>query len=371
VAFNIKAKPNKRSLNTREFKLGAQTMPTVESALHLGIIRTTSLKDNMIKNVEENIKKARRSAYGLFGGGYHGNNGLDPDTLIHLFKMYITPVLLYGMELIIPKATPLIQLELFQKRMLKQLLSLPTRTADAAVYVLSGLLPVEAQIHIRTLVLFNNICNQADNSIEKNLARKQLIVKSNESSSWFIEIKYILRKYILQEASWYLDNSPKKSVWTSTVKRKIYEHWSKSITESISYYKSLQYLSCENLEKGKLHPILKINCKSKVDLHRLPIKLKLLTGAYILQSNRIKMYKNELNTLCLQCEKDRETTEHFILDCEQLKEVREPIIQEINSLEQLQIELEKIIRKCTTSATTGYNSINQKSEIKPSQCSKN
>ena len=99
----------------------------------------------------------------------------------------ITPVLVYGMELIIPKATPLIQLELFQKRMLKQILSLPTRTADAAVYVLSGILPVEAQIHIRTLGY--NICNQADNSIEKNLARRQLIVKSNESSSWFIEIK--------------------------------------------------------------------------------------------------------------------------------------------------------------------------------------
>jgi endonuclease V-like protein UPF0215 family len=62
---------------------------------------------------------------------------------------------------------------------------------------------------------------------------------------------------------------------------------------------------------------------------------------------------------------------NFILDCEQLKEVREPIIQEIDSLERLQIELEKNIRKCTTSATTEYNSINQKSEIKPSQCSKN
>jgi hypothetical protein len=198
------------------------------------------------------------------------------------------------------------------------------------VYVLSGILPVEAQIQIRTLGLFNNICNQADNSIEKNLARRQLIVKSNESSSWFIEIKYILRKYNLQEARWYLDNPPKKSVWTSTVKRKIYEHWSKSIIESISYYKSPQYLSCENLGKGKLHPILKINCKSKGDLHRLPIKLKLLTGAYILQSNRIKMYKNEPNALCLLCEKDGETIEHFILDCEQLKEVREPIIQKID-----------------------------------------
>jgi hypothetical protein len=32
------------------------------------------------QNVEENIKKSRRSAYGLFGGGFHGNNGLDPET---------------------------------------------------------------------------------------------------------------------------------------------------------------------------------------------------------------------------------------------------------------------------------------------------
>jgi hypothetical protein len=108
------------------------------------------------------------------------------------------------------------------------------------------------------------------------------------------------------EESWYLDNSPKKSVWTSTVKRNNYEHWRKSITQSIPYYKSLQYLSCENLEKGTLHPILKINCKSKGDLRRLPIKLKLLTEAYILQSNRIKIYKNELNILCLLCEKDGE-----------------------------------------------------------------
>ena len=92
-------------------------------------------------------------------------------------------------ELIIPKATPLAQLELFQKRMIQQILSLLTRTADPAVYILSGLLPVEAQIHIRALGLFNNICNQAEDSVEKTLAKRQLIVKSNESNSWYIEIK--------------------------------------------------------------------------------------------------------------------------------------------------------------------------------------
>ena len=56
---------------------------------------------------KNHIKKSRRSAYDLFGGGFHGNNGLDPETLIHLFNTYITPVLMYGMELIIPKTTPL------------------------------------------------------------------------------------------------------------------------------------------------------------------------------------------------------------------------------------------------------------------------
>jgi hypothetical protein len=59
------------------------------------------------------------------------------------------------MELIIPKATPLIQLELFQKRMLKQILSLPTRTADAAAYVLSGILSVEAQFPIINSMPYN------------------------------------------------------------------------------------------------------------------------------------------------------------------------------------------------------------------------
>ena len=203
--------------------------------------------------------------------------------------------------------------------MIKQILSLPTRTADPAVYILSGLLPVEAQIHVRALGLFNNICNQAEDSVEKTLARRQLIVKSNESNSWSIEIKNILRKYNMLEAWWYLGNTPKKTI----VKRKIHAHWSKTIVEFTPYYNGLRYLICVNLEKGKLHPILKIiNCNSKEDLHRLPTKLKLLTGSYILQSNRIKMLKNEANILCLLCCKDKENIEHFILDCERLEEVR-------------------------------------------------
>jgi hypothetical protein len=47
--------------------------------------------------------------------GFHGHNGLDPESLLHIFNTYITPVLLYGMELLLPFSKPLEQLELFQK----------------------------------------------------------------------------------------------------------------------------------------------------------------------------------------------------------------------------------------------------------------
>jgi hypothetical protein len=57
--------------------MGNITMPEVEQATHLGIIRTTTMKHNIQTNVDENITKARRSAYSLFGCGFHGHNGLS------------------------------------------------------------------------------------------------------------------------------------------------------------------------------------------------------------------------------------------------------------------------------------------------------
>jgi hypothetical protein len=165
VALNIKAKSKKKSLNVKNYKLGAKTKPTVESAVHLGINRTTLLTENMTINVEENIKKARRSAYGL---------------ICFIIRFWNSSSCASGVAFGIINPIPYIN-------------------KTGVMYVLS-----------------NNML----------------------------------------EAWWYLDNAPKKAIWTTAVKRKIHEHWSKPIVESTPYYNSLQYLSCVNLEKGKLHPII-------------------------------------------------------------------------------------------------------------------
>ena len=104
-------------------------------------------------------------------------DSVNPETTLQLTRTYITPILLYVLELILPNRIQSTKLEIFQKKLLKQLLSLPQNAPDSAIYLLTGFFPVEAQIHKKALQLFNNITNQSEESIEKRLARRQLAIK--------------------------------------------------------------------------------------------------------------------------------------------------------------------------------------------------
>jgi hypothetical protein len=91
VVIDIIEKNKKKTNTVKEIhlKMGDKPMPNVDRATHLGIIRTTSMKSNIRANVDENITKPRRSAYILFGTNFHGTNGLDPESLLHI---YIKPM---------------------------------------------------------------------------------------------------------------------------------------------------------------------------------------------------------------------------------------------------------------------------------------
>ena len=64
-------------------------------------------------------------------------------------------------------------LDKLSKNNIKHMLSLLVTTADAAVYILSGTLPVEAMVHQRVLT-FGNISQLSESSAEKQLAERQL-----------------------------------------------------------------------------------------------------------------------------------------------------------------------------------------------------
>ncbi|VDI15537.1 Hypothetical predicted protein [Mytilus galloprovincialis] len=115
------------------------------------------------------------------GTGLHGKNGLDPGTAITILYTYVMPILTYGLEILLPSGRILDTIHQFHKKMIKQILSLAKNTADPAVYILSGSLPMEAELHLKALSLYGNITRADRSTIEWRLAERQLHLKTNQT----------------------------------------------------------------------------------------------------------------------------------------------------------------------------------------------
>ena len=57
------------------------------------------------------MKLARRTKYALMNSGYHGTDGLSPATSYQIYKTYVLPRLLYGLEVLPLKKSHITTLE--------------------------------------------------------------------------------------------------------------------------------------------------------------------------------------------------------------------------------------------------------------------
>ena len=105
-------------------------MPQVESTTCMGMPRTTVKFTTEELEVTVNIQKVRRFMYSLMNAGLHGENGLDPQTVVHIFQVYAIPVLMYGLEVVVLSKVNLDTLERFLRTSLKQILSLPINSVS-------------------------------------------------------------------------------------------------------------------------------------------------------------------------------------------------------------------------------------------------
>ena len=305
--------------------LKEEPMPVVNETMHMGILRSSNTEDTVVR---ENIAKARRTLYSLMASGLHGENGLDPETCTHLLQIYILPVLVYGLEVVLPKASLMDKVNRAYKKSLKQILSLPDTVADPAVYIISGALPIEGIVDKRALVFFGSICRLPESATEKRLARRQLAVKDHKSNSWYIAVRKILVKYNLPSCWDLLDNPPKKEHWRRLVNKHVNEQWAAWIKQSAELYSSLKYLCADEYWPGNRHQLIR-HVNGPREVPRVSTRLKLATGTYILQSTRAAFNQNAVDPTCMLCGQAPETVEHFLVECSALEDTRQPIIEEL------------------------------------------
>ena len=216
------------------FILNNKPLGTSSAEPHLGIVRNEE-GDNST-TVEDRIKSARRVTFSLLGAGYYGVNGVGPNVAAFQYKAYVSPTMLYGLEAIVPTDEDIKKLEQAHRKSLRRIQGLPDSSANPAIYLLIGILPVEAMIHVRALTLFRSILAAETPSppamFIKELILRQLAMKDNTSKSWTVYIKQLLQRYNLPEPSLLTKETPTKKKWSKMVKTSVTESWKRILAEA-------------------------------------------------------------------------------------------------------------------------------------------
>ena len=255
---------------------------------------------------------------------------------------------MYGLEALTLSRNNIEKLETYHRQNIRCMLYLPRSVATPAIHLLSGVLPVEAELHIKCLALFRNIIAASDTNIPakflKDFITRQLAMKDNKSSSWTVYIKLLLQKYNLPALPDIIDNPPSKAVWVRIIKKSVHQWWTDYFQEAASSMSSLAYVNVKKCNTRTLHASLR-NLMCTLTVKKATVKIQLLLKRYPLTT--CKTSGPKMRELCPLCHQEPETTEHFILICTKLQKPRIPFLIKIMQLIRIQrvdIQLENIIK---------------------------
>ncbi|VDI66492.1 Hypothetical predicted protein [Mytilus galloprovincialis] len=215
----MKIPPKRSNTTSSDWKLGDNEVSVSKTTTHLGINR--SEKNEVSINIEDRISCATKTLYSLTGTSFHGTNGLPPTTCMKLFITYVLPRLLYGLETFVLKQYHLNALEKVYIDFLRKIQCLPNRSVKGITYLLLGVRPATAELHIRQLNLLECIIRSENLTLNKIL-RRQISTKSETSDSWFTYIDKLLVQYDLPSAAKMVINPPCKLIWKKNVKIRVH-----------------------------------------------------------------------------------------------------------------------------------------------------
>jgi hypothetical protein len=317
-----------RSTQPPKLNLNGKPLGCSDMEVHVGIAR--SCKNHNKNTVKDRVQTARRAAYSLMGAGFHGLNGTGPEIATLQYKTYVLPTLLYGLQALVLKDSELEILSSYHRTNLRCIQHLPRSTAIPALYLLLGVLPIKALVHIQTLSLFGNIISASVNNPPalyiKDLVIRQLAVKELESSSWASQIRRLLVKYDLPPASSMLSNPPAKAHWKAVVKAAVHRYWTKQTREAAHDRSTLQYLCVDLCSTEQTHPVWQ-NLNDPLTIRKATVKALLLVQRYPLASAHTAGPKRSES--CPLCSGDLETTTHFLLHCPSLHPIRQRYLKRI------------------------------------------
>ncbi len=195
--------------------------------------------------------------------------------------------------------------------LLLQIQGLYDNTAKIAVYLLSGTIPVEAELHKCTLCLFGQITRQEGPL--RDIALRQIGIKDTNSNSWFMYIDKIAE-------TWNWPNpgpsvSLEKKAWSRYISDNIGNHWFSSLTEQVLNYSTLSMLVLMGVHPNTPHSLWQVAGTSTYQVKAATARARLLTGNANLQVHRTRFKQHPVDATYPLCKQDNEKVAHHLVLC--------------------------------------------------------
>ncbi len=309
-----------------DIKMGTENLPPTKKLVHLGLERNLE-KPNaaMTTCVQDRVKQGRRTAYSLMSVGLYSESGLNPAASVKILETYVTPRMIYGLEAVQLKNKDLDSLDQFHRQLLRDMQGLPRSTANEAVYLLSGTLPLHAELDARKLTLAGSIAREDDDNPLKLLAERQYAMGGK--NSWFAEALKIAEQYMVPLEA-YSQEPWGREQWKRLTRRSVNAMTFCNLLKNAAAKSSLKYIRPELLTQGSPHPIWKYTRNNTKNIRAAAVRVKLLTGTYPLQRH-MRRTKQEDSASCKLCGEADESMQHFLLFCPTTEVTRRTWIQNL------------------------------------------
>ena len=178
------------------WSLAGKSLTVADDNDHLGMI--VSGHDEEIKNVDKNIASARKILYSMLGSIFSLKCKLPPSVLVHVWSLYVCPVLRSGLQSLPIRPNPMKNITRFHHKILRGILKLGQTSPVPSLYFLLGELPIEASLHIEFLTLFWCILANPQTKAH-NIVKYLLMMSTSSSVTWTAHLRIICQMYDLPD----------------------------------------------------------------------------------------------------------------------------------------------------------------------------
>ena len=155
-------------------------------------------------------------------------------------------------------------------------------------------------------------------------------VNYDNPNSFFSKIREILLKYGLPPIHLLQETLPSKLKWKSLVTKHLNTYWQNTLRDDAESKSTLKHMDIEHLIVGKNHPVWTIFDKTKAEVRKAIIKARIVSGTFILNSDRAK-FNQAPSSVCQLCNLSEENISHFLLECPILSNTRITYFQPIKT----------------------------------------